>query len=265
MGGTELADLAAWAEARLPRLIDDACAAVVDRVPMYRGDHSVRAAELRRSVENNLRVLVAAIGRPGAPLDLAAPRETGRRRAHQGAPLPEVLQAYRLGFATLWDALVDHIRRSARPGLRDALLDIASLIWRLTDEHALALTEAYRAATAELLLSQQRPGPEAGPWEAAALLGLPLDGHLVVAAAGTHGLAEESLPGIEHRLPEHGIVSGWRLSPAQQLGIISLHADQRDTVLGVLGETATARAGISPLYRSLTDTPRSAPGTGGTC
>ena len=95
-----LAELAAWAESVLPRLIDDACTAVVDRILLYGGDQLIPAAELRRSVEQNLRFVVAAVGHPGTPLDLAAPRETGRRRARQAAPLPEVLQAYRITFAT---------------------------------------------------------------------------------------------------------------------------------------------------------------------
>lgn len=269
MTGTGLVDLAVWAEARMPRLIDDACAAVVDRIPMYRDEQPVSGAELRRSVEDNLRFLVAAIGRPEAPLDLAAPRETGRRRALQGAPLPEVLQAYRLSFATLWDALVDRARRSRQLAGVDALLTASSMIWQVTDDHALALTEAYRAATAEVLLAQQRrrsalvealltghPGPEAGPWEAATLLDLPPDGHLVVVAGDTRGLAQESLRGIERRLAARGIVSGWRLTPAQQLGVVSLQADQRDTMLEVLREAASARTGVSPPYRSLADTPR---------
>ncbi len=270
MSRTALADLAAWAEARLPRLIDDACAAVVDRIPMYRSETQlVPAAELRRSVERNLRFLVAAINNPEAPLDLAAPQETGGRRARQGAPLPEVLQAYRLSFATLWDALVEHARGSRQPATVDALLTASSMIWQVTDEHALALTEAYRAATAELLLAQQRrrsalvealltghPGPEAGPWEAAALLGLQPDGQLVVVAADTRGFAEESLHGIEGKLAAHGIVSGWRLTPARQLGVVSLQDDQRDTLLDMLGEAASARTGVSPPYSSLADTPR---------
>jgi hypothetical protein len=61
---TELANLAAWAETRLPRLIDDACLAIVDRIPLYRSDDPVPAEELRRSVEHNLRFLVTAIGHP---------------------------------------------------------------------------------------------------------------------------------------------------------------------------------------------------------
>ncbi len=268
-GLAELAALARWAEARLPRLIGDACAATVERIPFYRDDQIVPVEELRRSIEQNLRFLVIAIGRPQAPLDLAAPEATGRRRAHQGAPLPEVLQCYRICFTTLWDALVEHARDDHRPAATDALLTAAGMIFRLTDQHALALTEAYRAATAELLLAQQQrrsalvealltghPSPDAGPWEAAALLGLPSDGQLVVVAADTRGLAEASLPDVEQRLGAHGIVSGWRLTPAQQLGVVSLHADQRDTLLDVLREIARARTGVSPPYRSLADTPR---------
>jgi PucR C-terminal helix-turn-helix domain/GGDEF-like domain len=265
----ELADLAKWAQTRLPRLVDDVSAAAVDRIPFYRDDQIVSINELRQSIEHNLRFLVTAIGDPQAPLDLAAPTETGRQRAHQGAPLPEVLQCYRICFTTLWDALVEHTRDDDRPAATEALLTATSMILRLTDQHAVALTEAYRAATAELLLAQQQrrsalveslltghPTPEAGPWEAAALLGLPSDGHLVVVAADTRGLAEASLPGVERRLAAHGIVSGWRLSPAQQLGVVSLPADQSDIMLKVLAETARARTGVSPPYRSLADTPR---------
>jgi hypothetical protein len=264
-----LGDLATWADAGLPGLIDDAYTAILDHVPLYRGDRPVPHRDLRRSVERNLRTMVAAVSRPDAALNLAVPRDTGRSRAHQGVPLPEVLQAYRLTFATLWDALVATARQSGRPGTPDSLLTAASVIWQLTDQHAVALTEAYRAATAELLVAEHRrrsalvealltghPVPEAGPWEAATLLGLPPDAQLVVVAADTRGLAQESLPGIERLLAERGIVSGWRLTPALQLGIVSLHADQRDTVLSVLRTAASARTGVSSPYRSLPDTPR---------
>lgn len=175
MTGSRLADLTDAVEARLPRLIDTACAAIFDRIPAYRGGELVPAVDLHSSVEHNLRSLIAAIGDPNGSLDLAAPRETGRRRALQGMPLPEVLQAYRISIATLWDALVEQARLGRPPTAVDTLLTAASRIWQLTDEHALALTEAFRAATAELLLAQQRrrsalvealltghPGPESG-------------------------------------------------------------------------------------------------------
>ena len=238
MIGDELAEMAAWAEARVPRLIDEVCDATVERIPFYRDKSAVPAEELRRAVEQNLRFLVTAIGNPQAPLDLAAPEETGRRRARQGAPLPEVLQCYRICFTTLWDALVARARDERRPAATETLLTTAGLIFRLIDQHALALTEAYRAATAEMLLAQQQrrsalveallaghPSPDAGPWEAATLLGLPSDGELIVVAADTRGLAEASLPDVERRLGAQGIASGWRLTPAQQLGIVSLNAE----------------------------------------
>jgi hypothetical protein len=52
-----LADLAAWAEARLARLIDDACAAILDRISIYHDGQHVPADELHRSVEQNLRFI----------------------------------------------------------------------------------------------------------------------------------------------------------------------------------------------------------------
>jgi hypothetical protein len=270
MTRTTLTDLAVWAEARLPRLTEETHAAILDRIPLYLQDGLVPAEDLHRSVALNLRSMITAIGHPQAPLDLTAPRDTGRHRAHQGVPLPEVLRAYRISFGTLWDALVEYSRSGRQSAAaEDALLTTASMIWQLTDEHAVALTEAYRSAMAELLLAEQRrrsalveallsghPGPDAGPWEAAALLGLPTDAQQVVVAADTRGLAEESLPGIERRLADRKIVSGWRLTPAMQLGVVSLDTDKGDTVLAVLQEAASARVGVSPPYRLLTETPR---------
>ncbi len=78
---SELASLAAWAQGRLPRLIDNACATVNLQMPIYRDGQTVPEEDLRRSVERNLGSLIAALGQPHASLDLAAPAETGHRRA----------------------------------------------------------------------------------------------------------------------------------------------------------------------------------------
>jgi hypothetical protein len=268
---TEAADLAAWAEGRLPQLVGDACAAILDRIPVYHGDQVVPPEDLRQSVTRNLRFIVVAVGHPQEPPDLAVPRETGRRCAHQGVPLPELLQACRISSASLWDALVEHVRRRGQPPMADTLLTVASMIWRLTDEYADAVIEAYQVAVAELPLAQQHRRSalvealltwhqctEAVLREAAALLGVPAGAQLMVVAAEAQGLAGESLPGIEWRLADRGIVSGWRLTPALQLGVVSLHADQRDIVLTALRGVASARTGVSPPYRSMTETPRAA-------
>lgn len=264
-----IAELVSWAEERLPALVDDVCAATRDRIEMYRVDDIVPGDDLCRSVEANLRFMVRGLADPDATPDLAAPAETGRRRAHQRAPLPEVLRCYRIAGGMLWNLLVDRARDHACPEVLDALLDASSRLWAVADEHALALTEAYRAATAELLAAQQRRRSalvdalftgqltfDAGTWEVGKLLGLPLDTKLAVVAAETSGLAEESLAGVERNLAELGIVSAWQLTPTLQAGVVAMRDDQRDDILDVLRATAAARTGVSPPYSALAETPR---------
>ncbi|WP_234436351.1 hypothetical protein [Streptomyces sp. NRRL S-813] len=151
-----LAELVAWAGQQLPGLIDDVCTAVCERIELYREDDVVPRDDLHRSIALNLGFMITGLGDPEVTPDLAAPSETGRRRAHQRAPLPEVLQVYRIGCAMLFDALMAHARRDGTPATLDALLEAASTLWRLADEQALVLTEAYRATTAELMAVQQR-------------------------------------------------------------------------------------------------------------
>lgn len=269
MIGPGLPEFAAWAEARLPRLIDNAYAAIVARIPLYRTDDVVTHDDLRRSVEQNLRFVISRVAEPRTTHDLAALCETGRRRAHQGVPLPEALHAYRIAFAALCDALVDHARHSARPGTGDVLLDGARMIWHLADEHVQALTEGYRAAIVEPRAVHRRcrpslvdavftgePRPEADPWEAAKFLGLPPDASLAAVAAETRGVARERLADFEPRLAARGIVSVWRLTPALLEGVVSMPAERRDTALAVLRDVVCTRTGVSPLYLVLTDTPR---------
>ncbi|MEU6574843.1 helix-turn-helix domain-containing protein [Streptomyces sp. NPDC046805] len=269
MRSAALGELVTWAERQLPKLIDDVCAAVRNQMDLYHDEDIVPGDDLHRSMALNLRFMIRGLADPEVTPDLAAPSETGRRRAHQQAPLPEVLRCYRIGCAMLWDLLVDHARSSTWPDSLNALLDASSTLWRLSDEHAFSLTEAYRAATAELLVAQQRRRsalidalftgqlvPESGSWEVGRLLGLPLDTKLMVVAAETAGLAEESLVGVERSLAELGVVSVWQLTPVLQAGVVALRDEQRDAVLGILRATAAARTGVSPSYRSLAETPR---------
>ncbi|WP_018602288.1 CdaR family transcriptional regulator [Mycobacterium sp. 155] len=270
MNEARIAELASWAQSRLADLVDQAYVATIERIPLYRTGDLVSSRELRESITQNLHFVLSAVAHPDTDVDLTVPAATGRRRAQQGVPLPEVLRAYRVSFSTLWEALVARARCAAHQQDTDALLAAASTIWQLTDEHAVALTEAYRATTAELLVGRQQrrsalvealftghPSPDGGPAEAATLLDLPPDATFVVVAADTKGLAEESLPGIERRLAEHGVASAWRLTPALQLGVVALRADQHAEAITVMRRSATARTGVSPEYRSLADTPRS--------
>lgn len=269
MTGTGLTDLVEWAEARLPHLIDQVTDSIVERIDVYRAGQTVCHAELRRSVEHNLRYMVAAMRDPGTARDFTAPAETGRRRAQRGAPLPEVLRAFRIGFTSFWDLLGERFRRSREPETIETLLSAASMIWWLSDEYALALTESYRSATAEVLVAQQQrrsalaevlftgePGPDAGPWEVSKLLGLPPEGDFSVIAAETSGPAEEALPRIERRLADCAVTSVWRLTPALQMGVVALRAGQFDELVDLVQRSARTRVGVSPVYTSLRETPR---------
>lgn len=269
MRNPAFAELVAWVETQLPRLIDDVFAAVRDRIGLYRDENIVPPDDLHHSIAVNLRFMVGALGDPARTIEEAAPGETGRRRARQGAPLPEVLQVYRIGCATLWDLLVEHARDRGGLDTTDGLVDVASQLWRVADEHAVRLTEAYRAASAELLVVQQRrrsalaealfTGQRAfdtGAWEAGRLLGLAVDGQLVVVAAETRGLAEESLHGVEQRLAEVGMVSAWQLTPTMQTGVVSVRDEQHAAMMSIVKDVAVTRTGVSPLYRSLAETPR---------
>ncbi|WP_415954442.1 PucR family transcriptional regulator [Streptomyces sp. KLOTTS4A1] len=261
--------LIAWAEQQLPRLTDDVFATVRDRIDLYRQGEVVPGDDLHHSIAANLQFIVTGLSDPSATPDLAVPSGTGRRRAHQLAPLPEVLRCYRVACAMLWDLLLDHARGQGSAEALDALVNASSTLWRLSDDHALALTESYRAATAELLTAQQRRRsalvealltgqsvPESGVWEVGRLLGLPLDAKLMVVAAETTGLAEESLIGVERCLTEAGMVSAWQLAPTQQVGLIAVRKKQDEAVVGILRAIAVARTGVSPTYRALSETPR---------
>jgi len=196
-----------------------------------------------------------------------APR-TGRRRAQEGAPLPELLRAYRLGFAFLWEELLAEARATG-DGAVHALTDTAAAILTCSDEYAIALTEAYREAVSDRLVTTDRHRSalvealvtggvsDHGPaWEVAKLLDLPYEGSFVAVVAENTALGTEALAGAEARLAPHDIASAWRLSPDQQVGLVSLGRRPVELLVGVLAELATGRVGVSPTFPVVDRAPR---------
>lgn len=269
MTDSHLADVVDRAERNFPQIVDAVVRAICAEIEVYAAGGPVPVTDLRRSVGDNVRYILSSLRDPDAARDFSAPRETGRRRACQGVPLPEVIRAFRLCFSGVWEQLADEIRQTAGPEVLDTVLAAASAIWQLTDEYALALTESHRTTTAELLVRRQQrrsalaealftggSGPESWPWEISSLLGLPTNSDLVVVTADTLRAAEEGLPGVENRLAEQGITSLWRLTPTRQRGIVALGAGTIDEIVAVLRSIARTRTGVSPVYRALRDTPR---------
>src|ERR687897_748866 len=251
----EISEIAGSVRTRLPDLVDRVVRRILAEIEFYRDREVVSLQDLRDSVASNLESMVAQLTTDQPP-DLSSPRVTGRRRAEQGTPLADILHAYRIGFTEFWEAIIEESRRSMRAP-PDTLVDAASGVWWLIGEYTQELTVAYREAAAELLLAGARERsalvealfsggtPDRDTlWEAAKLLRLPWEGAFVVVAAEAPGLAQEGLPDVEALLAGRGIGSAWRLHPDIQTGVVSLRRGVR------------ARAGVSPIYHSLGDTPR---------
>lgn len=249
-------------------VVEAAEAAIIDELAIYRGERYVDRGALHASVIRNIDAAVAALCGTAAP-DLAEAKATGRLRAQQGAPLPELVRAFRLGLTELWRAVVARLE-DGRPGDLAALTAVTEAIWTLADDMTEAITDAYRAATAELAREHQArrsamveallsgsAAAEGTLWDIGRELGLLPDGDFVVVAAETLVLGQESLPGIEAELGRLTHASAWRLTPDLQAGVVSVR-DPRATadLVELVGGTASARVGISPVFSGLANTGR---------
>ena len=252
-----VADLVELVRPDIGPLTDRTCARIEAEMAVY--GSVVPTERLRASVAANLR---AAIDGLTGRSDLSHARTTARERAAQGAPLPEVLRAFRIGFTVIWDRLVE--LAGDDPAALRAIVAAASSMWRLFDAFSEAVTSEYREANAELPLIRQKQrsalvealfagGTDASLWDIARLLELPLDGTFAVVAAEVTGLGQEPLPRVEARLRDAHLASAWRLTPDLQVGVVSLHGPI-DPVLDVLRADVTARVGLSPVFTGLAGT-----------
>jgi sugar diacid utilization regulator len=113
-------------------------------LPHYRAVPAARLAVVRRSVLHHLTLfyhVTLATGRRLTDADLAASRQTARRRAAEGVPLGEFLTFFQIGLAVIWE----HLMASAggSPTLRDRLLDRVGAIISNQTQLMTALVEAY--------------------------------------------------------------------------------------------------------------------------
>ena len=266
-----VAALAADAQHELPQLIDRVTAEIRRDMAFYRSDVLVSEALLRQSVTAHLTTALHVLV-TSEPADLEQARHTGEQRALQGAPLPEVLRAFRIGFGALWNLLSERAEAQGVETLR-AMVAVASDIWTLSDAYSEAITTSYREASARQLLRQQQQRStlveallsgamtdQGSLWEIAGMLQIPVDGTFMIAAAQSPALGRAALPDIESALLARRFASAWRLFPDLQVGIVSLgdHAQDSDraAAVEVLRQRMTTRIGLSPTFRGLNGTPR---------
>ena len=251
---------------RLPEFADELAERICQQVETYRQEEPVPRDDLNNSCQENLEFGFRSLADTG-PYDLSAPRRTGRRRAEQGAPLPMVLNAYRIGFAYMWDCVVTEAEGTDLVSATE-LVRIASDVWTLNEMFTTEMASSYRDAVTEQILrrDQERSAlvealvsgsvaDTATVWEAADLLALPYQGSFVVVAAEPPTLARHALPNIESRLRDRGIGSAWRLLPDLHVGIVSLRTPNAlERMVDMVRPVVTTRVGVSPVYVGLEKT-----------
>ena len=245
----------------LPALTERIVARIRAEIPFYAGQDIVTHDDLHESVRANIDYILAGLT-GGATPNLSAPNATGRARAAQGAPLAEMLTAYRVGVAELWSAMAATARDL--PGVPASdVIDLAGAVFAVQNTYTDAALAAYRDEARDMLRTQERERAAlvevilAGTaargtlWEVASALRLPLDGAFLVVAAETE-LGHDPIPRAESALAVLDVRSVWRLDAELSLGVLSLPDRARNgAVLTLLGRHATRRVGASPIFAEL--------------
>lgn len=245
----------------LSQLTERVVARIRAEIPFYAGEDVVSPGDLRTSVRANLDYILASLTGTATP-NLSAPHATGRARAAQGAPLAEMLTAYRVGVAELWSAMA--ATAHGLPGVPAGdVIDLAGAVFAAQNTYSDAALAAYRDEARELLRTREREraalvevilagsAAKGTLWEVANALRLPLDGTFLVIAAETE-LGHDPLPRAESALAVLDVRSVWRLDAQLSLGVLSLPDRSRNgPALTVLGKHAAGRVGASPVFAEL--------------
>ena len=213
----------------------------------------------------NVRPICTAIA-AGAAFDTTAAASLGVERARDGVPLSSVMEAYRVGFRRLWDALATELTRHSGVdsgvlraltakllAAQQAYTDAMAVGHRSEQTRRLRTDKAQRALLIDALL-HGRVFEECSLWEAADCLRLPSAGPYVVIAAEADG-SREALPQIESKLRSLDVFSAWSLLPDLHVGIVHVKNDKHlGDVLALVSRIATARVGVSARFDDLRDT-----------
>lgn len=248
---------------RSGELTDAMAARIQTEIEFYRTGGLVPSDALRASCGANVEFMLESLVGDGS--DPVSARETGRLRAEQGAPLADVMAAYRVGTRYLWDAV---LAEAASARITDQeLVILSSRLWQMQSSYTDAMTGAYRdvqsrrmleqdqqrSALVEALLEGRMPGGGT-VWEAAELLRLPYKGPFMVVAAAVPEVGRQALPGAEERLRSVGLASAWRLLPELQIGVVAVPTGRLAILVDLLSRSATGRVGVSPPYDDLDGT-----------
>lgn len=244
----------------VPALAERVVQRMIDEIPFYSSGVAGDRETLVERVTSNVYSVVE--GLKTRRHDPTRATETGRLRAQNEAPLADVLRAYRFAFGDTWDALVEASRvPPAVPA--EALVDLASAVFRLHNLESEAVVRAYHLETHQILLTREREraalidvmlSDDAGPGmllEVARPLGLPLEGAFLV-VAGESELGRDPMPRVSAALTVSDVRSVWRLRRDVLVGVLWMPGPAHsDGTLEILSRHATAPVGVSPVFSTL--------------
>jgi hypothetical protein len=243
-------------------LADRLVEAILRDNPSYSAPGLPSPADVRASCRDNLRRVLQVLTGTGEPHgDLFdAPHGTGRARAEQGVPLESVLHAYRLGFRTIWEGLVEQARTQG--GSVEELVGAATEVWEVVHRFSSEVADAYRATESEIVrrddrhrhalidaLLDGRGMQRSLAADAAAALDLPEHGRFaVVVLDGTEGSGTAAAA-----LEGQGLRSAWRGRAGREVGLVLVGSGTPAEVTAALAAVPGARAGVSPAVEGLAD------------
>jgi hypothetical protein len=262
--GTPIAAIVSALWDRAGELAEGAAKQIQAEVPFYATGAMVGFEDLRDSCLANIEFMLGSMG--GAVFDPEAARTTGRIRAEQGAPLADVMAAYRVGVRYLWDAVLAGAATNGGVAT-EAVVEAASQLWAVQSVYTDAMSTAYRDAQTTLSIEREqrrsalveaflegRVADGSTLWEAAAVLRLPHHGPYVVVAAAVPELGRPAVPVAEERLRSADLPSAWRLLPDVQVGLVCVRTMTPAKLGEHLGRLAAGPVGISPPYDDLGET-----------
>jgi hypothetical protein len=242
-----------------------ACA-IIQEVPLCGSTRSVQFDVVAQGCAANIRPIFAAIAGDTA-FDSTVATELGAARARDGMSLASLMEAYRVGFRGLWDAVV--AEAAAQPHLtNEALRTLTAKVCAAQDIYTRAMAVGYREEQTCRLADDEsersalidsllhgRLLEQRSLWEVADALRLPSAGPYMVVAAEVPVDGRPALPEIESKLRSMDVFSGWRLLPDLHVGIVHVKSDTHlADVLALVSRMATDRVGVSARFDDLRET-----------
>jgi PucR C-terminal helix-turn-helix domain/GGDEF-like domain len=216
----------------------------------------------------NMRAIFGAIAADD-DFNVTAATRLGIERARDGVPLSSVMEAYRVGFRRVWEAVA--AEAATRPCMNgDGLRTLTAKLLTAQDLFTNAMAAGYRQEQTRRVVSDEtqrsvlidalmhgRLFERCSLWEAADYLRLPITGPFVVIAADIARPGVDALTDIEAKLRSLDVSSAWRRLPDVQVGIVHVNTDRHlAAVLALVSRVAIARVGVSARFGDLRDTAR---------